>query len=462
MKPSESELIDALATVGERTLTLYAEHAQAGRMRWHGTWRLEVSEDGHQTSLAQGAEPFARGMLSDADLQGLLSEEPIRTAMRTLWDAEYFAPVEMSRFPGGERIAPTFENTLDHNLGIALQIVSDFVGEAQPSIVERGIVAAFMLRRRERWASETVRWEASIPVLYFASAALPFDLGGGIRLEHFDATTKSHMWHPLQDGWGRLTIEELRYSGARVVMSADVPRSDPNKTGGDPGPAAWCAITALRLLKPGPIGASVIVHREIWPHPDGRSSVAELPEFYLPAMTLGRYNLAASEVEPFKALYDMLASARTTARFKPVALCLRRFNLSYSRDHRDDRIIDLVIALEGSLLFGDNQELRYKTAFRGAAILAASHDPAGTAMHLRRLYDLRSKIVHDGLTLEEVAAHKDFGWLRGMGLDGYLMDVESLVRAILCQYVERVAGGVDVRTVNDRLDQSVLEGLKQT
>ena len=69
-----------------------------------------------------------------------------------------------------------------------------------------------------------------------------------------------------------------------------------------------------------------------------------------------------------------------------------------------NRIIDLCIALESSLLSDVREELVYRLSLRGAALLAGKRDPEVTRWLLRKIYEARSAVVHDGKSLRQIEA----------------------------------------------------------
>ncbi len=60
----------------------------------------------------------------------------------------------------------------------------------------------------------------------------------------------------------------------------------------------------------------------------------------------------------------------------------------------DSGFLDFVIALEAALLQGIKQELRYRFALYGALFLRDTLPPDATFEKLRRIYDVRSAVVH--------------------------------------------------------------------
>jgi hypothetical protein len=72
--------------------------------------------------------------------------------------------------------------------------------------------------------------------------------------------------------------------------------------------------------------------------------------------------------------------------------------LAYERVLPEDRLIDYAIALEALLLRGDeHQELAYRLALRGSALLGETPDARVEIFsRLRTAYSIRSDVVHGG------------------------------------------------------------------
>ena len=75
---------------------------------------------------------------------------------------------------------------------------------------------------------------------------------------------------------------------------------------------------------------------------------------------------------------------------------LRRFGSSYEKRDLEDRLVDLVVAMEA--LFGDGQgSVAYKVALRGASWLHPRGECRVKAFReIKKLYDLRSRAIHGG------------------------------------------------------------------
>ena len=451
--------LSPIEIVARLTIERLCQTSRSGRIPEVSDFQIEISEDGSQLSLGHEPRPESRFLLDEKVISDLLANKPYRSALQQLWEEEWMPRPQMSD-ARGDRIEPTFENSSRHSAEFIGGLVCEFVNQTCTLDPPLDDTVKFLDAQRVRWTSPTVIDEAIIPLLQFDSDALPIQLTDGTEIAVFMPSEKAEIWEPLNAGFGSLTVDELRSSRGKLVKRTERPRTTHPFPTDNLTTVTWCAITALRLLKPGPVGARLHHQREVGPVLHPSASMSSLTEFLLPEHSFGTYRLLQTDVDGFTRLYQLLYGQFGVARFASMVFCLRRFNLSYTRDHLDDRIIDLVIALEGTLLFGAFQELRNRLSLRGATLLRRQRPPHAVYRDLRDLYDVRSKIVHSGKALEELATDGDIRMGRGpSGLEGYVREVEQLVREVLLAYVERVASGTGVAAVNEMLDRELLTGL---
>jgi len=160
-----------------------------------------------------------------------------------------------------------------------------------------------------------------------------------------------------------------------------------------------------------------------------------------------------------------LSDLTDTLSREPGSLCrlrmaLRRFNLSYGRLYFDDRLVDLVTALEAALLPGGRGELKFRLQLRAAAVLASHTCPADTKELLSAMYDMRSAIVHEGCGMHSLPKklvkrielnHHD-PWV-------FVTECEDVARRILRECVSVAADGTAPRDFASQLDQQAFDGL---
>jgi|SRR5579864_531934 len=126
-----------------------------------------------------------------------------------------------------------------------------------------------------------------------------------------------------------------------------------------------------------------------------------------------------------------------------------------------DRIIDLTIALESLLLADASDELKYRLALRGAALLRKHRDPREVNALLLALYDVRSAIVHEGKHLYEPnKAFKRLGTsLPGVQPKDLPSVCEELTRQVLRTYIARLLTGARIKQINKALDSDIVGNL---
>lgn len=119
---------------------------------------------------------------------------------------------------------------------------------------------------------------------------------------------------------------------------------------------------------------------------------------------------------------------------------LRAFNSAFTRETWQDRIVDCSVVLE-ALFSRDDRELSYKVAVR-AAVLTGGDEPQAQRMYaaVRRLYDLRSQVVHAGSSTGKKAGELVRAW-DGQEADG---ETES-ARVLRAGYIAWEVVGVALK-----------------
>lgn len=154
--------------------------------------------------------------------------------------------------------------------------------------------------------------------------------------------------------------------------------------------------------------------------------------------------LSADECDAFR---DFWGEHRIHLRNPPdtLQIAVHRYADAFKRDESENRLIDLVIALEAALLKpGERQELSYRLSQRGALLLADDKERAAAVRdQLKDAYNERSNVVHG--VRDEVDR-------------GYVRDVQELMRQVLLELLERAPRGKkEHRSVLDELDEKALD-----
>ena len=172
---------------------------------------------------------------------------------------------------------------------------------------------------------------------------------------------------------------------------------------------------------------------------------------------------AASQVQGRVASLQRMDERRhSDPKRTDISTALRRFNQAFSRDTYEDKLIDLAVAMEASLLAGESTELAYKAKMRGAALLAGDRDPLSTGGFINKFYDARSKIVHDGLSLADYCDGNQYCKDRGLNPARFIDECEDVVRAILDGFLSLLDAKPDVRFLKEhavRVDATLLHAL---
>ncbi len=101
---------------------------------------------------------------------------------------------------------------------------------------------------------------------------------------------------------------------------------------------------------------------------------------------------ASQELEDVRRLYNLILGRRE----ERVAIALKRLNSCMTRDDAVDAILDATIGLEVLLGDQENQALSYKLRLRAGALarLSGTRKPADVVASVKKIYEVRSAIVH--------------------------------------------------------------------
>lgn|SRR5262249_11513500 len=320
-------------------------------------------------------------------------------------------------------------------------------------------------------ATPSVKWRFIVPLLYIAMDA-PQKIGRYLTIEPL--TTDEKVWF-LESPYLRDLVSYMAVHGTELKISGTY--AHPFGDGGDVreevNEEIVAFVTALRLLKGGDVGIPSVIHI----HEEGSvpmyalkpGEVLGLGKIHpkTPMMTItispmdgydifpghSQYRLEPNERSKIDDLFTALTDRDVRAK---LGVALRRFNQSLSRRLPEDKITDLTIAMEASLLYGVEDEFAYKLSLRGAALLAGNMNPNLIQLHLNTMYDARSKIVHEGMRLHEVKKLRK----QNIAPNKFLDDSESVVREILRCLVSNVASGNSLEDILRGLDAKVVNALK--
>ena len=112
-------------------------------------------------------------------------------------------------------------------------------------------------------------------------------------------------------------------------------------------------------------------------------------------------------------LYDQVVVSKPSELVHPMQMAILKFNGSFVTGDWFTKIVDLTTAMEAAISGIDTSDIALRVCTRSAALLAHDSDgPTAIFSDLKRLYDLRSRLVH-GATI----AKKDLDrWLAGLSV----------------------------------------------
>lgn len=207
------------------------------------------------------------------------------------------------------------------------------------------------------------------------------------------------------------------------------------------------ACSALRLFKSGAVGYDFI-----------QKTTSGDPFRFIetygssrPKPRLGLYVLLNGEISAFSVFWQFYQKVRQIKRNR-IELALRRFNYGYERKRPEDRLIDYMIGFE-ALLLGEEQELRYKLALRGSALLGRNSDERErTFNELHEAYKQRNKIVHGSTPKEPIRIGRET-----VQFNELVDKAEGHLRSVIKEFLVRCEKQSESKVIDD-LDEMIVRG----
>src|SRR5579864_3682092 len=299
-------------------------------------------------------------------------------------------PPQLSNSEGKPIVAPSLDEILPSLVWAVARPVLVTLDNLQKLDVTESELLATYQKFAEGWRMEDVPQLATVPVLNLVSAS-NLRISPSLELVPFTPADKNLLFSRTAVFLGHRDPDQFAAFKLAGKFSNDMTKP---VHFGTVAYETRLAIMAMRLLKAGDVGAQMLYYRSSIEHEEFTGG-SGLP-FHVREFTQDMYKLDADDAAP---LLELLASLRGASQHLDVGL--GRFNQSYSRETGEDRIIDLTIALESLLLADASDELKYRLALRGAALLVKDRDPREVNALLLALYDVRSAIVHEGKHLYE-------------------------------------------------------------
>lgn len=374
-----------------------------------------------------------------------------------LFDSGFLPPSKFTDNEGRPITNPTREMELPH-------VRSDIVRIVWATLTKYSLDASEK-QFREEFAAAVAAWQrrvgstkSVVPLPYFACALDKIAITDGLTLQKVTDDQRTEIWNSFPfiqkylldrefaDVECFLVIDDAQFKNENIVEFVDA------------------IVTALRLLKPGVVGTHGIFSAAQTPASTIRGGYTPRPDIRVPP-SLRTFpqktslSLLESDMATFKDLFNLL-QANNFSAFKLLHLPISRLNKSYERDDDSDKIIDLCIALESSLLYGTNEELSYRLAFRAAELLSPSRDSKRTFGFIRALYAERSKIVHSGMRFPSEALAKDIKRKMNVGTNEFISEIEMIVRETLRRLLTENSSGRSLVEICEGLDANILRRMQ--
>jgi len=379
------------------------------------------------------------------------TSEEERSFLMTLPESHAFLE-SVRALPKIEQILPSHTQNPGELRPAEMELVmffSDYLREANSLSFSEPTFNKVFDRWVSHWSLREVDWISKAPILGLSLEGPGFEVSDAVSVSSFPDEEKQGFWPAFEWLEREFTLYDL--SSARWCVSGRFRVSrggtiDSSVVESD----AENVLYAMRLWKKGRVGMNAFRVSVLPPAIPGHISIRPIPELSVREVVSGNYTLLESEVPMVLAIHANLQQLGEDRG--DLNLALRYFGLSYSRRRDEDRLLDLSIALESSVLHKIRDELTYRLAIRGATLIRGEFDPTLSFNILKSLYQMRSSVVHEGKNLRDSLPTQ----FEDLGVSGFLEQAEDIVRAILRTYVSRVTPSRGLEAVNKELELEIL------
>ena len=366
-------------------------------------------------------------------------------------------PPQLEDLHGQAIVAPEFEQIRKYLTDALLKPILRWLAEHGRSTCTPEDLRDCYERAVREWTRTTNLWMLAAPVIRLEGDFESISLGPFLKLRTFPDDLKSHILS-VKTGFGPPASEIIT---TRFCIAAefeqDIQRGNaiPRHIRDD----IKSVVRALRLIKTGSVGCpTIFLCRKV--DEEGFGGLHSTPG---PASrSARRYLFSKDDVPALQSIFETLRRGQKEQWLRSLEVALNRFDYAYDRTHFEDRIIDLTIALENTLLHDVNEELKYRLSLRAAALLRNRIDPTWTKEFLVTLYEARSRIVHRGQAVNEIQDLKKLPTAPDIVGDSRPDRIaENLVRLILREYLAILQRTKSLREIGRELDAVILEGISE-
>jgi hypothetical protein len=311
-------------------------------------------------------------------------------------------------------------------------------------------------RWHEVWHTKTVPHEIVIPLRGVLLADGPIVIDKDIEIVALSPEDKTTLHQTDPFGRSALSAQNLRDCSA-ALRARYTSTSPTNFDSSSIMPSVETALLTIRLMKEEGVFPLCIIDSLKYSY-IGTSGSTSLPEsWYVPASQLRNFTISGEDATSLQEMYARLSRLKSNNNLIHIDVGIRRFEMASYRANDDDKLVDITIALESLLLYNEKDELKYRLALRGACALRATYPPSVSSKMLRKIYDIRSGIVHSGKNLSSFTNAN--GLIDGLLPGQFLSQALSWTRQLIVHYISLLDQGETLQKITSTLDNTILEGM---
>jgi hypothetical protein len=298
----------------------------------------------------------------------------------------------------------------------------------------------------------------AFPIINFRSDKPEFSYNPNVTIVSFDPDTRIR----------ELTVEEkdfllyqkiVRHPNCYYCLETKLDSVVPIEK-------ANLVVSALRLLKSGPVGANSFFyaisdmvkgahdkHSLDLGRLDGSTTVDSFSKGGISPSGATSYVLKEDEKARLIALHIKINGIRD----HKLSLALEHFNMSYSTRWPEKEILDLLIALETLYLDGASEK-KFRLTCYVTSTLSSSSEENGEEIwrYISEAYDLRSNLVHRGEALPEKILLRKGTTRTQVSAEDLLKKIDHYTRQSIIEFITRGKKASDIQSdIENELKQRI-------
>ncbi len=367
----------------------------------------------------------------------------------------------------GNRVENPSKKIINHSgllhAGI-LKFIMEYMGNTQSLKIDKEIFDS-RYDDFEKYSIDRIVNICSItPILNFSSDIDMIEFDNDTKIIRLDNNEINYLKSNLSDreqifkDINSESIDKIFSSGFALRIDLSLKKDDITSAEQMIGDKRRHVLNTLRLLKPGDPILNITFDRYKGFHhafiTNSPSCGYEYTHPLIPDMKEG-FHFASGNEDACRQLWYDIQKLSSIEDQGGLDIPVRKFNDLYNRKFLEDKILDMAILLDSILLYKE-KSAAYRFSQRGTRL--RMKDPQKTFILLKKFYNLRSDIIHEGERLRQniIIYNKNNKKVYEYSPSYFVLEIENICRDIIRILINDVTKGSSIANIFENLEEDLL------